>query len=143
MNLRKETLILSSKLASCKRILFDMWHKVEQGQFDSRSYIGDTALVLRDAIFENEAIFEQEYTNYSLPIEQKDNELKYYLYTGYVGNCLLFYAKHGRGYTLDICKAEIFTKEQAKYSLVNSYPKYKCVTKRRADKFVKHHVSFE
>ena len=48
-----------------KRILFKMWQRVENGQFDSRSFVGDTALSLRDTLYppsENELeIFWKEY----------------------------------------------------------------------------------
>ena len=48
-----------------KRILFKMWQRVENGQFDSRSFVGDTALSLRDTLYppsENEIeIFWKEY----------------------------------------------------------------------------------
>ena len=53
--------IVSTKLTACKYVLFDMWHSVETGRFDSRSPVGDMALRLRDALYSNEQEFEQEY----------------------------------------------------------------------------------
>lgn len=45
-----------------KNILFKMWERVEIGQFDSRSFVGDTALDLRDIMYENnESQFWEEY----------------------------------------------------------------------------------
>ncbi|MBL4763539.1 MAG: hypothetical protein JKY93_12685 [Gammaproteobacteria bacterium] len=43
------------------------------------------------------------------------NSELYYLQDnrGYVGNDLLWWAKNGRGYTTDLSKAEIYTKEDA------------------------------
>ena len=52
---------VSTKLTTCKYILFDMWYSVETGRFDSRSPIGDMALRLRDALYSSEQEFEQEY----------------------------------------------------------------------------------
>ena len=37
-----------------KRILFSMWEVVEKGQFDARSFVGDTALDLRGILFEDD-----------------------------------------------------------------------------------------
>ena len=41
------------KTHSLKNILFGMWYRVETKQFDSRSFVGDTSLQLRDLLFDN------------------------------------------------------------------------------------------
>lgn len=43
----------------CKRILFKMWYRVEIKQFDSRSFVGDTALDLKEILFKEEDFWKE------------------------------------------------------------------------------------
>ncbi len=54
------------KERNIKNVLFRMWLRVETGREDARSFVGDTALSLRDAIYhtENLDVFWQEYEDY-------------------------------------------------------------------------------
>ena len=54
------------KERNIKNVLFRMWLRVEKGREDARSFVGDTALSLRDAIYytENLDVFWQEYEDY-------------------------------------------------------------------------------
>ncbi len=44
-----------------KEILFKMSSRVQSGQFDSRSFVGDIALELRGLLYDNEAVFWKDY----------------------------------------------------------------------------------
>ncbi len=51
-----------NQLWMVKKILFSMWEEVESGRWDARSYVGDMALRLRDAVFgQDEETFFKEY----------------------------------------------------------------------------------
>jgi hypothetical protein len=48
-----------------KIILFKMWQRVESGQFDSRSFVGDLSLELKSELYNNDDnLFWEEYTNW-------------------------------------------------------------------------------
>lgn len=49
-----------------KTILFKMSLQVQNGQFDSRSFVGDIALELRSLLFENDESFWKEYDEWRL-----------------------------------------------------------------------------
>lgn len=54
-------------VASCKRILFDMYHTVEIGQINSRSPYGDKVLELRSALYRtDERKFYEEYRKHEI-----------------------------------------------------------------------------
>lgn len=44
-----------------KSILFKMTMRVMSGQFDARSFVGDTALELRSLLYEDEKLYWTEY----------------------------------------------------------------------------------
>jgi hypothetical protein len=44
-------------ILSIKAELFKMWIRVERGQFDSRSFVGDAALQLRAALYDDDKQF--------------------------------------------------------------------------------------
>ena len=53
------------KLDSVKLCFFDMWHKVEIGEINSRSQYGDMTLRLKDALYwMNESSFEEDYNKW-------------------------------------------------------------------------------
>ena len=39
------------KIIGAKNVLLEMWHRVNVGDFDSRSFVGDKALSLRDILY--------------------------------------------------------------------------------------------
>jgi len=53
------------KIMDIRNILFDMIHRVLNGQFDSRSYVGDITLSLRTVLYENnDTQFWKDYREY-------------------------------------------------------------------------------
>ena len=55
------------QLISAKRVLFNMWQAVEDGQHDSRPYVGDTALSLRSALYgSSDETFYAEFNNWKI-----------------------------------------------------------------------------
>lgn len=57
-----------------------------------------------------------------------------------VGNCLLFYRKEGKGYTLDLNEAHEFTEQEAQNYVKQSHGKYRMWRKDVLEKAAKLHV---
>jgi hypothetical protein len=49
-----------------KTVLFKMSQRVQSGQFDSRSFVGDIALELRGLLFKDEKSFWKEYDEWEI-----------------------------------------------------------------------------
>lgn len=56
----------SNSVMACKRLLWEMWYDVDQGQHGSRSPYGDRVLELRDALYDTneEAKFFDDYSKF-------------------------------------------------------------------------------
>jgi hypothetical protein len=60
--LKRDCMAFRCRVNASKTVLFEMWHAVENGQYNSRSFIGDMTLRLRDAVYLGaEDSFEEEY----------------------------------------------------------------------------------
>ena len=62
---------------------------------------------------------------------------------GFVGNDLLFYGEHGKGYTCDLDKAEVFTKDEAIKEVQISRGKYLMWEKKYLESIAKGHVDMQ
>ena len=70
-------------------------------------------------------------------------EIYYVQKEGWVGNCLTWWRKGGRGYTTDVADAHEFTKEEAESIIGNPNSDKKMHKKSDVDACVEMHVSCE